>query len=182
MLCTTGSTEVMCCGKHGGVCVATAARQELTRRRSRPSNNEAWESFWRRSKRRCVQVAVVLHRWSGDTYRKQTGSSGRWGYRRYGIEWCRWRRSWWSSRSSRRTSSRAVMDSGRRRARPKPWKRSGKQATGDWTLLSMPTFRATSTAFSERTWWICWRSASRTGGCWSWSANGWKPEWWRMAR
>src|SRR5437588_7959118 len=62
MRCTTGSTEVMCCGKHGGVCVATAARQELTRRRSRPSNNEAWESFWRRSKRRCVQVAVVLHR------------------------------------------------------------------------------------------------------------------------
>jgi RNA-directed DNA polymerase len=26
--------------------------------------------------------------------RKQMGSSGRWGYRRYEIEWCRWRQSW----------------------------------------------------------------------------------------
>ena len=30
----------------------------------------------------------------GDTYRKQTGSSGHWGYRRCGTGWCRWRRRW----------------------------------------------------------------------------------------
>ncbi len=35
---------------------------------------------------------------------KQDGRSGRWGFRRCGIAWCRWRRRSCSNRSSRRTS------------------------------------------------------------------------------
>ena len=41
---------------------ATVARRGLMRKRSRPSNNEAWGSFWWRLKRRCGQANIVLPR------------------------------------------------------------------------------------------------------------------------
>jgi hypothetical protein len=62
MRCTTESTGVTFCGKHGGEWAATGARQESMRRRSKRSNNEAWECFWRRSKQRCGQADTALHR------------------------------------------------------------------------------------------------------------------------
>ena len=43
MRCTTGSTGVTFCGKHGDGCAATVARQEWMGRRFRQSNNEGVE-------------------------------------------------------------------------------------------------------------------------------------------
>jgi RNA-directed DNA polymerase len=60
MRCTTGSTGVTFCGKHGSECAATAARREWMPRRSRPSSSRRGESFWRRSRRRCGQADIVL--------------------------------------------------------------------------------------------------------------------------
>src|SRR5215472_15900674 len=56
----TGSIGVTSCGKHGDECAAILARRESTRRRSRRWNHEAWESFWRKSRRRGGQADIVL--------------------------------------------------------------------------------------------------------------------------
>jgi hypothetical protein len=59
-------------------------------------------------------------------------------------------RSWSSSPSSRRTSWRVAMGSGRRRARPRRWKPSARLATGATNSSSTPTSRPTSTASTQR--------------------------------
>jgi hypothetical protein len=58
----TGSTEVTFCGKHGDEYVVTVGQPESMPRLSRPSNDEARGSFWRRSKRHCGQADIVLYR------------------------------------------------------------------------------------------------------------------------
>src|ERR1051325_10190540 len=62
MRCTTGSTGVTFCGKHGGGCAAKALRRGRVRRRFRPSNNEGQGSFWRKFRKLCVQADIVLPR------------------------------------------------------------------------------------------------------------------------
>jgi len=88
-----------------------------------PLNNEAWGSFWWKSK---PALRAGRHRPGapsglGEAAADPEGTPDPDGG---GLEWCRWRRSWLSSQSSKRISSRAVMDFVRRKARPRPWKRS----------------------------------------------------------
>ena len=67
----------------------------------------------------------------GGTSRRQMGGSGRSASRRSGTEWCRWRRSWCWSRSSRRTSCRSRTAFGPGGARRVPWRRCGSSAPRD---------------------------------------------------
>ena len=72
-------------------------------------------------------------------------SSGRWAFRRCEIAWCRWRRRSCSSRSSKRTFSRAATASVRAGAPRKPWKPSGSRAAAATTTWWTRTSRASST-------------------------------------
>ena len=101
----------------------TAVRRESMARRSPTSSSHGVERFLeelgaelRAGRVPAERGAAAVHpegRWRG---------SGRWGFRRCGTGWCRWRRSWCWSRSSRRTSCPSRTAFGRSGARRWRWR------------------------------------------------------------
>ena len=76
--------------------------------------------------------------------------SGRWGFRRSETEWCRWRRSWCWSRSSRRIFIRARTASGRSGARRRRWKPCASGVREAAITCSTPTSATTSGASTTK--------------------------------
>jgi len=140
MLYTTASAGVTSCRKHGNESSGTRARRASMPRRWPTSNSMGWIASWKRSEPSCARVGTDRRRYGGGTFPKPTGRRGRWGFRRSGIEWSRWRPSWSWSPSSRRTFVRARMGFGRSGEPGKRWKRSERgrsaEATMWWTPIS----------------------------------------------
>ena len=83
----------------------------------------AWTVAGRTGGRTEEARRIVRSRCGGCTSPSRTASSDRWGSRRSGIVWCRWRRCWSWNRSSRPTCSRSSTPTGPDAVR---WTRSGR--------------------------------------------------------